>query len=211
MLLRVHATNYCTTTNLKEFIHSSSESSKVCLTPVDSTIAPSLAAFFSLLIPPFLPLPLDLPLPSLPLPSFPLPSLPLPLPSPALLALSVRPMNSSPSSFKAFSTSSAVFKQMKAMPLALPSSFKGILKDTMPSSGTPCLLICSLRASSVHSKAKPPTKISFSLPLPFPLPSLPSLPFPSLPLPLLLPSLPFPFPFGFPLPFMSSSLGSSKS
>merc|ERR1719171_3408193 len=61
----------------------SSSESKATFLPSKVPIEPSFAAFFSELIPPFLPFPLPLlslplPLPSLPLP---LPSLPFPLPS----------------------------------------------------------------------------------------------------------------------------------
>merc|ERR1719396_46132 len=169
---------------------SSSDSSKVCFFPSLATIDPWFLALPSevalpLLLPfdfPLPSLPLPLPLPSLPLPSLPLPlpSLPLPLPSlplppsPAWDTWIVRPPNSVSSSSLAFSKPSLALKVTKAMPLHLPSSFKGILSVSI----SPQAAKVSRSDSSSVSKDKPRTNAVSSL-LPFPLP----LPFSPLPLP----------------------------
>mmetsp|Transcript_44695 Transcript_44695/g.95224 ORF Transcript_44695/g.95224 Transcript_44695/m.95224 type:complete len:208 (+) Transcript_44695:154-777(+) len=142
---------------------SSSESAKLFLTPVDSTMAPSLEAIFSLLMPPFLPFfpfPLPLPLPSLPLPSLPLPSLPLPsfplpfpslpLPpslSPAFFTTSHRPAYSFSLNSKALFKPSSLLYSMKAMPLGLPSSFMSIFTLSI----SPHSVKSLVRVSSVTS------------------------------------------------------------
>merc|ERR1719499_2518716 len=160
--------------------YSSSSSSKVCFVPVLATMAPSFAAFFSSLRPPFLPcLPFPLPLPL----SFPasFPSLPFPLPlsllSPAFLTLSQRPAYSVSLNSRAFFIPSSSLYSTKANPLDLPSSFRG--KRMLAIS--PQSVKSFLNVSSATLKDNPPTKTvssSFRSPLP---------PLPSLPLPLPLP------------------------
>mmetsp|Transcript_5052 Transcript_5052/g.12622 ORF Transcript_5052/g.12622 Transcript_5052/m.12622 type:complete len:206 (-) Transcript_5052:350-967(-) len=119
------------------------------------------------------------PLASLPLPPLFLPSLPLPFPpSPALLTWMVRPPYSWSLNAKAFSNSAAVLNSMKAMPLGLPSSLRGILKLTIsPHSAKSFLTI-----SSVELQERPLTQAVRSL-FPLPLPLSP-FPLPLSPLPL---------------------------